>query len=301
VLREGTFDDIPRAAAMRQRAWPDRIVTEEGMRHGLESAPPRAEQAHFAFEDAGAILGWASAGRTWWTALPDMGLLAIAVDPARRREGIGAALLEAADAHLTGLGIRTARASSLDEPAARALATRGGFEERSASSVSAVDPRTIEPLPLGDGVELVPFAAIDDPRPIFELDLETSADIPNEEYDSVSFEEWRGEYWDTPMVDQDASLAVYVDGELAGLTMIRVDAPSGRAENNLCGVRRQFRGRGLATLLKSHSLRLAAELGATVALTQNDETNAPMLTVNTRLGYRPFARRVEWERVRPPR
>jgi len=35
----------------------------------------------------------------------------------------------------------------------------------------------------------------------------------------------------------------------------------------------------------------------TIALTDNDETNAPMLAVNQRLGYRPFTRRLEWERA----
>jgi hypothetical protein len=35
----------------------------------------------------------------------------------------------------------------------------------------------------------------------------------------------------------------------------------------------------------------------TIALTDNDETNAPMLAVNQRLDYRPFARRLEWERA----
>jgi hypothetical protein len=52
-----------------------------------------------------------------------------------------------------------------------------------------------------------------------------------------------------------------------------------------------------ALLLESHSRRRAAELGATIALTDNDETNAPMLAVNQRLGYRPFTHRLEWERA----
>jgi GNAT superfamily N-acetyltransferase len=98
------------------------------------------------------------------------------------------------------------------------------------------------------------------------------------------------------MVDDDCSLVAYVDGELAGLTMLRVDRPSGRAHNNITGVRRAHRGRGLARLLKSHSLHRAAGLGVAVAATENDETNAPMLAVNTGLGYRPSSRRVDWER-----
>jgi GNAT superfamily N-acetyltransferase len=296
VIREGTLDDVPRAAAMRQRAWPDLIVTADGMRHALEHAPARAQVAMFAYEEGDDIVGWATASHDWVQSDPARGQLAVAVDPERRGAGIGGALAEAADAHLAAIGMTSARAGSLDEPAARALAARLGFRQIGASSVSAVDPRTVEPVPVPAGVTLVAFGEIEDPRPVYELDLEASRDIPNETFDGVTFEEWRSEFWRTPLVDDDASLAAYVDGELAAMTMIRIDRPSGRAQNNLAGTRQRFRGRGLATLLKSHSLRRAAALGATIATTGNDETNAPMLAVNAKLGYRPFARHLEWER-----
>ena len=68
MLREGTLDDIDRAAALRQRAWPESIVTEEGMRHWLAGIPPRAEHALLAWDDGGELLGWAHAGRSWWHA-----------------------------------------------------------------------------------------------------------------------------------------------------------------------------------------------------------------------------------------
>lgn len=298
VIREGTLDDVPRAVAMSQRAWPHQIFTAEGMRHSLESTPERAELALFAYEENDEILGWASAARAWWWEALDAGWVSIAVDPASRGEGIATALAEVADAHLDRLGIRSTRGGSLDEPAARALATRLGFEELTASAISAVDPRTIEALPVSQGVELMPFRDHDDPKPIYELDMEVSRDVPHEDFDAIELDEWVNRYWRTPTIDQDASLAAYIDGALAGVTFIRVDASSGRAQNNLTGVRRAFRGRGLALLMKSHSLRRAAELGATIALTDNDEGNAPMLAVNTKLGYRPCARRIEWERVR---
>jgi len=297
MLREGTLDDIPRAAPMRQRAWPESIVTEEGMRHWIAGVPARAELALIAWEEGGELLGWATAGRNWWSSQPDGGNLAITVEPSRRREGIGTALADAADEHLDRLGVRTTRAGSLDEPGARALAARRGFTELAAAAVSGVDPRTVEPRPVPAGVELVPLAELDDPAPIHELDLELSRDIPNEDYDAIELEEWKADFWRSPLIDDDASLVALVGGQLAGLTMIRIDRPSGRAQNNLCGVRRPYRGRGLALLLKSHSLRRAAELGATIALTDNDETNAPMLAVNQRLGYKPFARRLEWQRA----
>ena len=283
---------------MRQRAWPDQILTAEGMRHSLENVPERAELLMLAWEEGGEIVGWGTAGREWWVAEPNRGTLVVAVDPSRRGEGIGSALAAAGDEHLTALGVTTTRAGSVDEPGARALAARLGFVELAAASTSAVDPRTVTPEPVPDGVRIVPFADLDDPRPLYELDLEVSNDIPNEEFDGVTFDEWRDEFWRSPLIDQDASLVALVGDELAAMTMIRIDEPSGRAQNNVTGTRRRFRGRGLARLLKTHSLHLAGQRGATIAITDNDETNAPMLAVNTRLGYRPFSRRIEWERVR---
>ena len=297
MLREGTVDDIPRAAALRQRAWPESIVTEEGMRHWLSGIPARAEHALFAWDDGGELLGWGHAGRSWWHADPATGILSITVDPSRQGQGIGTALAEAADEHLARLEVRTSRAGSLDEPAARALASSRGFTEIAAATVSGLDPRGVEPRPLPAGVQLVPLAELDDPEPVYELDLEVGEDIPNDDFDAIELEDWKAQFWRSPLIDDEASLVALVDGELAGMTMIRVDRPSGRAQNNLCGVRRRYRGRGLALLLKSHSLRRAAELGATIALTDNDETNAPMLAVNRRLGYRPYTRRLEWERA----
>jgi GNAT superfamily N-acetyltransferase len=297
MIREGTLDDVPRAAAMRQRAWPDTIITVEGMRHVLENVPERAEHLMLAWEDDGEILGWATAGFEWWVSEPHRGSLVVAVDPTRRGEGIGSSLAEAADAHLTAIGVTTTRAGSVDEPGARALAARLGFAVLGASATSAIDPRTVTPEPVPDGVRVVPFAELDDPRALYELDLEVSNDIPNEEFDGVSFEEWRDEFWRSPLIDQDASLVAFVGDELAALTMIRIDEPSGRAQNNVTGTRRPFRGRGLARLLKAQSLHIAGQRGATIAITDNDESNAPMLAVNRALGYRPFARRIEWERV----
>ena len=110
------------------------------------------------------LRGWATAARNWWSSDPQGGILAITVDGSHRGEGIGTALAEAADEHLGRLGVRTTRAGSLDEPGARALASRRGFEEIAAATVSGVDPRTVEPRPIPAGVELVPLRGHRRPR-----------------------------------------------------------------------------------------------------------------------------------------
>ena len=61
---------------------------------------------------------------------------------------------------------------------------------------------------------------------------------------------------------------------------------------------RAFRGRGLGLLMKRHSLALAAAAGITRVITQNDETNAPMLAINAKLGYQPLSSGHSWVRER---
>jgi GNAT superfamily N-acetyltransferase len=246
------------------------------------------------------MVGWCNAWRNLFGSEPDMGFLDVIVLADHRRQGMGTRMAVHALDHLLAMGIRKVRASSVDTPAAAALAARLDFVEVHAASTSAIDPRTVEPLPVPPDVTLLSFGQIDDPRPLYELDLEVSRDVPgDEDFTGMSLEHWSARFWHNIFADDDASLAAYVDGELAALTMLRVDRPSHRAQNNLTGVRRAYRGRGLARLLKSHSLHRAAQAGATIAFTANDETNAAMLAVNHQLGYRHSSRHVDWERTTP--
>jgi RimJ/RimL family protein N-acetyltransferase len=64
--------------------------------------------------------------------------------------------------------------------------------------------------------------------------------------------------------------------------------------NMYTATRRDYRGRGLALAVKLATTHWAAAHGITQIATTNDETNAPMLAINARLGYRPGGRRVEY-------
>jgi GNAT superfamily N-acetyltransferase len=297
TLRPGTFEDIAAAAALRAGAVTDSIITAEGMHTRLSELGRAADLMMLAAEVDGRMVGWCNAWRNTYSTDPGVGFLDVIVVPDRQRRGLGARLIARGLEHLEGIGTHTMRAISVDGPAQRATAARFGFVEVYASSVSAVDPRTVQPLPVPEGVTLVPFAEIADPGPLYELDHEVSKDVPgDDDFGAMTLEQWKANLWHTVFADLDASLAAYVDGELAALTMLRVDRPSRRAQNNLTGTRRAYRGRGLARLLKTHSLHRAAQAGATIAFTDNDETNTAMLNVNRELGYRHSTRRVEWER-----
>ena len=79
------------------------------------------------------------------------------------------------------------------------------------------------------------------------------------------------------------------DGQPVALSALSVDPPTGRGRNEGTSTAPAYRGRGLATLAKLAQLRWAAEHGIERVVTDNDERNAPMLAINRRLGYEPFA------------
>jgi RimJ/RimL family protein N-acetyltransferase len=78
-----------------------------------------------------------------------------------------------------------------------------------------------------------------------------------------------------------------VDGEVVGYAGLAALGQPGAAENLLTAVRRPWRGRGIATALKQAQIAWAKSAGLRRIVTANDEANAPMRSVNARLGYEP--------------
>jgi GNAT superfamily N-acetyltransferase len=89
-----------------------------------------------------------------------------------------------------------------------------------------------------------------------------------------------------------------VDGRAVAISYTAVDLPRARAANAFTGVLPEQRGQGLARLVKLAVIRHLAEAGVTFLVTENDETNAPMLAVNARLGFRPHG--AHYNYVREP-
>ncbi|MFI9079271.1 GNAT family N-acetyltransferase [Streptomyces sioyaensis] len=134
-----------------------------------------------------------------------------------------------------------------------------------------------------------------DPRRLYEADAEAAADEPGDvPADAIAYEGWLLRTWEHPPLDLDLTSVVTVDGEIASFTLAATDGRT-RYSCATAGTRRAFRGRGLARLAKTASLRRARAAGYTEAVTGNDAANAPMLAVDQAFGYRPCAG--EWRCV----
>ena len=158
--------------------------------------------------------------------------------------------------------------------------------------MSGVDPRVVETSELDTSPAQVVSLREIGPEQTFAVDAESVLDEPGDEtFDAIEYDQWLRDYWEHPDLDFDIGHGVVVDGKAVAITFVLVDHESHRAFNAYTGTLRAHRGRGLARLAKLGAMPRLAELGVTLVLTENDETNAAMLAINERLGYRPVASR----------
>jgi GNAT superfamily N-acetyltransferase len=81
------------------------------------------------------------------------------------------------------------------------------------------------------------------------------------------------------------------DGRISGMTEIYYDPREGyKLRQELTGVRPEFRGRGIGKWLKAHNILYIRDTFPEVTriITGNAEVNAPMLSINNRMGYKKY-------------
>jgi GNAT superfamily N-acetyltransferase len=292
VISSAGPDDADRAATLIQLVREDRVVTAAGVRYTLKTARAEDRMAFWRAEVGGELVGWAFGGLDAFAPVRTAGFASVIVHPQHRRRGIGSELWAPLSAHLEAIGARRIVSHSDGDDDTRAFAAARGYRLEGTHSTLALDPRSLPPPPEPPaGVELVPMSRFaDDPEPVYVADSLSAQDEPGpSDFSGMTFEIWRRHIWGHPDQDRELSLAALVGGSVVGTTFLYSDRASGRAANAGTGVIREHRGRGLGLLMKQHSLARAAAAGITRVTTQNDETNAPMLAINARLGYEPFA------------
>jgi GNAT superfamily N-acetyltransferase len=276
-----------------REASPLAVLSRESWLHRERTIPERAEPAGWVAEDGGKVVGTCWALRTFFSEGSTTALCRVTVRASHRRRGIGTELYERVLAHVAVLGSTKLQAGFTENDAGVAFATARGFREERTEAESVLDPRTVEELPAPD-VDLRTVADVD-PRLVYEADTEATRDMPSTEtIDVISYEEWRGHVLDYPFFTTEGSYVAMVDGVAAAVSLLIADEESGRGANMFTGTQRAYRGRRLGLAVKLASIAWARSHGITQIATSNDETNAPMLAINRRLGYQPAGRRVEY-------
>jgi GNAT superfamily N-acetyltransferase len=279
------LQDVPGMAVIRGQLFPWMTASIAAQENWFRSVTPAAQPMRLIAEVDGEVAGFGTAMR-FTASSENAGMANVCVLPSRQGHGIGSALWEQVCQHLTSLGVERAQGYGIDGQQVEEWMAKRGVRRGASNRYSMVDPRVLpEPPATPEGVTLV-AASTAGPDAIFNVESVAAADVPGDiRIDSVSKEEWLSRLWNGPDYNREASTVAFVNGVPAALTNLEVNLATGRAWTAGTATLREFRGLGLAKLVKSVSLRKAAELGVTAAYTSNDYTNAPMLAVNDWLGY----------------
>lgn len=216
----------------------------------------------------------------------------VRVLPEFRRRGIGSAMYAKLSEHARSVGREQlfGRIREDDEGSLSAVQRRG-FREIGREFPVVLDlSGTTKAVSAPDGVELTSLARRPDlARAAWEVELEAAPDIPTEGgVEAWPFERWRSSVLGSPTSLPEAAVVAISDGKVVGSAVLAA-LTEGAAEHGLTAVRRAWRGRGIATALKSAQIEWARGAGFTELHTSNDETNLAMRGINKRLGYEPGA------------
>ena len=293
VRPAATRADEERSLAIYNAVWPwDAITMAEVDSFKASSRDYVDMLAYVDAEPAGSVAAAISRAR------PGVAYVIVTVLQEVRRRGAGGALLHAASRWAAERRLEALEAPAPeDEPDGIAFATRRGFVEIERNSRLVLELRGIDPPPVSPppGVEIVTWAE----RPelasgMYEVALEAYADVPGDENDEMeAFEDWLGHDMKGSGDDPKATFVALAGGEVIGYAKFSLTAAQPKvAFHDMTGVKRAWRGRGVAGALKRAEIAWAKRAGYERLQTQNEVRNEPIRRLNERLGYRTAPGRV---------
>ena len=208
-----------------------------------------------------------------------------------RGAGIGSELLGSLSAWARDLGYLDLMGPVKEtDDVSLAWAARRGFVEIGRNSLLALDLTRAAKPPVDppDGIEIVSWAE----RPGIEAGMyavarEAYPDVPGEEDAEVaSYEEWLAMDMQGAGDRPEATFVALSDGEVVAYAKLSLSrARPTVAMHDITGVRRGWRGRGIARALKAAEIAWALDNGYERLETQNEERNEPIRRLNERYGY----------------
>lgn len=299
TYRQATVADYPRIVEIANTSMSEPLSLEEFVAREQRKPDGPEKRRIVAVNGAGDIVASGNF-RRWAQLAPGMFLCGAYVEPHLQGQGIGKDFLayiegEAKSAGATWVVGAIREGVERDRRFAEAAGYR--FLQHLFESVinmAEFDPSAYDSLfkPLErEQVQIVTMADIEDTperrAEIHHAYTEADRDTPGYEtwgvanHDDFDLEFFGGE-WFRP---EGVTLAL-VDGKIVGVSALGPTDKGGWL-TDFTGVLPPYRGRGIAVALKVRALRFAKESGAATVRTNNDSNNAPMLAVNSKLGFKP--------------
>jgi GNAT superfamily N-acetyltransferase len=246
----------------------------------------------------------------WGEVIHDAAFVNVAVERGSRRRGLGTRLALQLEAFARDRGIRklVGYAITDDFEGAEPFLDRFGFNEVEREQTSVQEPATVDRSALprlrhdlqAQGIEVVPFSAIDSPENRHRLHraaTEMEDDVPSLfDWGLPAFPLFEARWFQRPGSLPDAIFVARDGDRIVGVSSLE-RRPDGDMDVGLTGAARTHRRRGIARVLKLMATEYAAAHSAARVHTGNSTVNEGMLALNRSLGFRPDVIEINYEKV----
>jgi GNAT superfamily N-acetyltransferase len=236
--------------------------------------------------DAGAAFAYVG-----WHSAPGTGTGEAFVLPDHRGTGVGSALYKEVAQWVQERGCVTLETTvAEDDEASLAWADQRGFREVGRNSRLVLDLTAVvaPEVDCPPGVEIVTWAERPDlSAGVYEVAREAYPDVPGEEGTPVApFDVWLAMDMQGAGDRPEATFIAIAGGEVAGYAKLSISSADSKiAFHDMTGVRRAFRGRGIASALKRAEIAWAKNQGYESLETNNEVRNEPIRRLNEHHGY----------------
>lgn len=309
-IRHFSSADYPAVAAVHNSlgiVWPERPRTPEAWAEADRSRSPKLRYQRFVALEEDGVVAFSSYGQSIVDYHPQRFYVNVEVSPAHQHRGIGAALYDRLIAELQPFDPRVLRADAFaNHPQGFAFLQARGFYEAWRETpvhldVESFDPRPyagLEPRLQANAIAVKTLRQLEsDPErdaKLYDLYWNVTDDVPQEDtrIEHQPFDEWASWALGDPTLLHDAYCIAEHGDTYVGLSEWGVDPGSDALWGGLLGVRRAFRGQGIALALQLRAIAYAAAHGYLLVKTCTAIQNAPMQALFNKLG---FGRDPEWQ------
>jgi mycothiol synthase len=228
-----------------------------------------------------------------WHEPPGVARADVRVVSDERGNGVGTALFERLGrwARELGYGELIGEVRERDSDGI-AWTQRRGFVEVGRNSRLVLDLTTVQAPDVDPPAAIAVTTWAERPdviEQVYAVACEAYPDVPGEEDEVIpGFEQWLSMDMQGTGDRPEATFVALAGDEVAGYAKLSLsNARPGVAMHDMTGVRRSWRGRGIAGALKRAEIAWAKRNGYTRLETMNEERNEPIRRLNERHGYAP--------------
>jgi GNAT superfamily N-acetyltransferase len=304
-IRPFTLDDFAQVVPLMNLIHPQYPSTVEEQLEWEARRDPTHKIGRWVAEQDGQILAMGQYGQYFDEYHPRKFFIDVRVHPEHRRQGIGTLLYNQVMEELKQhdpMQVRSEVREDLTD-GIRFLEKRG-FHDAWRRWESRLDVVAFDPTPYvgleeklrAEGIEIKSVKELEaDPEcfhKLHQLDNELMADIPSfGEMVPLTHERFLEIFMNSEQLAHESYFIALHDGEYVGTASLWSSKANSDLHNNLTGVKRPYRHRGIALALKLRCIAFARAHNAQKISTMNDHPNTAMISINQRLG---FVREVGW-------